>query len=605
VVVGVATSAIVAWLFKLWDAPLRVPFLYRSDGISELEDLKGILDNGWYQHNPLLGFPVGFDHRDFPLGSDNLQYLIVKMMGFFTHDVVLVANVYYLLSFVAVALVAYFTVRYFAISRRAAFVVALLYTFLPYHFLRGTWHLQLAAYYTVPIACLLTILVWNDDPPFFTRVDDRLRFAWRDRRAIWFVIAAGVIASTSIYYAAFCVTLMVSVGVLRVVTTRGVAWRSLAAAALLTALIGGVTLVNTAPSILYWRDHGKNTQVAERTVQESDFYALRPIQMLSPIPGYRIETLGKITNQVLAAPDNSEATQFLGAIGSLGFLGLLFVLLGWGASRRANDGRGPPLAYRLASLSAIAVLFGVTGGLSWIVGLGGLTEIRSWNRISVFIAFYALLAVGLAFDRVMAWLPKFRWDRLAVSAIALLLVGIGVFDQTSAAIIPNARPFEQEWNSDATFVHRIERELGPNQAVFQLPYLPFPEAIADLPPYGMQDYDPFRGYLHSDTLKWSYGAIRGRAGDWERQVTKLPTADMLDAITAVGYRGLWIDRLGYPNSAKAIEAEVSAITGQQPIVSPNGRFSFFDLRPYAAEVDERLGKAGVAELRRSTLRDVR
>ena len=119
----------------------------------------------------------------------------------------------------------------------------------------------------------------------------------------------------------------------------------------------------------------------------------------------------------------------------------------------------------------------------------------------------------------------------------------------------------------------------------------------DLPPYGMQDYDPFRGYLHSDTLRWSYGAMRGRSGDWARQVVKLPTAKMLDAVTAVGFRGLWIDRRGYPNAAADVEEKVAALTGKEPVLSSDGRFWFSDLRDHSRAVEQRLGTEGVAQLR--------
>jgi phosphoglycerol transferase len=120
----------------------------------------------------------------------------------------------------------------------------------------------------------------------------------------------------------------------------------------------------------------------------------------------------------------------------------------------------------------------------------------------------------------------------------------------------------------------------------------------------MQDYDPFRGYLHSDSLRWSYGAMRGRAGDWARETVKLPTAKMLDAVTSVGFRGLWIDRSGYPEQGARVEAKIAALTGAEPVQSSDGRFWFFDLRDYAGSVEARLGAAAVAKLRAETLRDV-
>jgi phosphoglycerol transferase len=181
---------------------------------------------------------------------------------------------------------------------------------------------------------------------------------------------------------------------------------------------------------------------------------------------------------------------------------------------------------------------------------------------------------------------------------------IGVLDQTSSGIIPDSRRSQTEWNADAVFVKEIEDTLGPGGKVFQLPYLPFPEAELDVPPYGMVDYDPLRGYVHSDDLYWGYGGTRGREADWQSQVVKQATPKMLDAITAVGFDGLWIDTRGYPNGAQAIIAEVEAATGETPIVSPNDRFVFFDLRGYQRQAERRLGPSGVQALKERTLRDV-
>jgi len=293
----------------------------------------------------------------------------------------------------------------------------------------------------------------------------------------------------------------------------------------------------------------------------------------------------------------------MGLIGSLGFLGLMIVLLGLGVTRGRD--RSPPLLFVLAALSAISVLFGVTGGLSWVLGIAGFTDIRSWNRISIFIAFYSLVAVGIALDRLVARSRAFPHKALAVSGVAVLMVAIGVLDQTSSAIIPDSRRFESEWNADAVFVKEIEHTLGPGGKVFQLPYLPFPEAELDVPPYGMVDYDPLRGYVHSDDLYWGYGGTRGRAADWQAQVVKRSTPAMLDAITAVGFDGLWIDTLGYPNQATTIIAEVQAATGEAPVYSPNQHFVFFDLRDYQEQVRQRLGRTGVQALKERTLRDLR
>src|SRR5258708_35569086 len=58
-----ATSALItAWLFKIWKIPLRLPFLYQRDGIAQIAEVKGIIENGWYPFNPPGGWPVGYHH---------------------------------------------------------------------------------------------------------------------------------------------------------------------------------------------------------------------------------------------------------------------------------------------------------------------------------------------------------------------------------------------------------------------------------------------------------------------------------------------------------------------------------------------------------------
>jgi len=137
-----------------------------------------------------------------------------------------------------------------------------------------------------------------------------------------------------------------------------------------------------------------------------------------------------------------------------------------------------------------------------------------------------------------------------------------------------------------------------------LPYLPYPEAQDSVPPFGMVDYDPLRGYVHSDDLAWSYGGTRGRESDWQAQVVALSPEEMLDAITAVGFRGLWVDRFGYPERAREIEDKLSSALGGAPIESEDGRFAFYDLRDHAAQLKATLGSDGVRALREKVLQDV-
>jgi phosphoglycerol transferase len=187
---------------------------------------------------------------------------------------------------------------------------------------------------------------------------------------------------------------------------------------------------------------------------------------------------------------------------------------------------------------------------------------------------------------------------IVAAAVCVAVLAVGVFDQTSSADIPDYKALERAWNSDDVFMHGIERDLGKGAAVFEMPYVFFPEAGSIV---GTGPYDQVRGWLHADSLRWSWGSVRGRDGDWQGALVRLPAPAALDALTAVGFTGLMIDRAGYEDHGTAIEAEYTRTLGQQPQVSPDGRLVFYDLRAWARDLHARLTAAQIDALRRTTL----
>jgi phosphoglycerol transferase len=109
-------------------------------------------------------------------------------------------------------------------------------------------------------------------------------------------------------------------------------------------------------------------------------------------------------------------------------------------------------------------------------------------------------------------------------------------------------------------------------AIFQLPLMAYPES----PPVNeLGDYELFRGYLHSSTLRWSYGAIKGReASQWQRSVFALPIEMSMAQIRARGFSGIYLDRRGFRDNTA--ETALRSLLGP-PMVSEDGRLLFFDM----------------------------
>src|SRR5918996_5631477 len=171
--IAAATLGLLVVTLRLWQANFRVPFVYNAtnepplaygpDAPYYLMVTKGLVEHGAYLRILNLGWPFSLQLYDNPETGDNLQLAMLRGFGFVLRDAVLTVNVYYLFTFVAVSLAAWFVLRGLGITRLVAAVIAILYTFLPYHFARGEAHLLLSGYFMVPIATLLILQVLSDD----------------------------------------------------------------------------------------------------------------------------------------------------------------------------------------------------------------------------------------------------------------------------------------------------------------------------------------------------------------------------------------------------------------------------------------------------------
>ena len=71
----------------------------------------------------------------------------------------------------------------------------------------------------------------------------------------------------------------------------------------------------------------------------------------------------------------------------------------------------------------------------------------------------------------------------------------------------------------------------------------------------MADYAHLRGYMHSNTLRWSYGAVKGRNSDW---MLSLPTDpnQFIKSLRTKGFKGIWLNTLGYEDGGLSVIADL-------------------------------------------------
>jgi phosphoglycerol transferase len=558
---------------------LTYPISYEEDSIFYSMAIKSIITTGWYLTNSFIGAPEGYSLYDFPM-PDGLSFFLIKAISYFTTNWALIQNLFFLLTFPLCSVTALFVLSRLGLKYPFALAGSLLYSMLPYHFMRGTDHLLLSAYFMIPPAVWLAVLVYqnrlfskNESFSFFKKENVPLL-------CLYSALCLGI-GSTGVYYAFFgCFFMLIGGSIASYVNGR---LFPLGNSLVLISLIFLSVIFNLLPNFIYQGQYGSNKAAYSRGHVESEVHGLKIVQLILPIFQDRVKICAKITNKYYnyADPPSENASASLGLIGSAGFL--LLIIRIFLQKKKDLEDRTNTLLNALAYFTLAGLLLATVGGFSSLMAL--LTpNIRAPNRISVYIAFFAISAFFIFAQNLCV---KFNIKNKSI--LCLLLIIFGVYNQTSAAykLPEKIKAVQSKFKKDAEFFGQIDNLLPPHSMIFQLPYMFFPESG---PIHGISSsYNHFRGPLHTYQQKWSYGAIRGREVDlWQRKITAFSMPDMVDQIVHKGFRGLYINRKGYTDDGYEIENQLSQILKITPLVSEE--LSFWDLRSYASnalkEVDQ-------------------
>jgi phosphoglycerol transferase len=476
--------------------------------------------------NDRSGFPFGSSFYDYP-SSDTFIFIIQSFFGRVLKSTCLAINSYIFFSYIANFAAAFVVMRLMKISKPVSFMGAMLFNFLPFHFQRFG-HLFYVLYFNIPIYFYYAYKIYIED----VREDFSFK-EWMNKN-LWAIPILIICASTGVYYAAFGV-IVLTAAVLGS-CFKNSSYKPILKGGFYSAIIGGTVFLNVLPSITYNLEHGKNVEVAKRSPAESEIYGLKLTQLVIPRADHRIEKLGKLTQKYNAhAPlVNENATSTLGIVCSLGFFAILFSLLSLGTRFSRFD---PRLAF-FSITTFLMFMFATIGGFSMLFSSLISPLIRGWNRISPFIAFSSLAFLGVLFDVYIKQKISKSWYAIFTA----LVTAIGLYDQT----VPIKKEFLDQtkyiFETDKKTIENIESLLPKGSAVFQYPYIPFPEWHHV---HHLETYSLAIGFIHSKELKWNYAGMKGREGDlFYRSLNDQPLSLQIDVIKKLGFQGIYIDRRG-------------------------------------------------------------
>lgn len=574
-------TAVLAGLFTgfIWIG-FQYPYSYSGGGddYSILSQAKQLAEEKWLWSTDRLGAPFGQNMLDYPsILLQNSEYLMLKFWSFWSKDPVVMVNLQFLFTFILCAAAAYLALRKLGIRSSLSFCGAMLFAFAPYIYGRGIGHYCLTACYFVPASVYLCFLAYGRE--------DFLNAGtlFRDKREnLIILLLCFLIAGNGIGYYPFftCFLLCVTAGC-RFFESRDV--RKAVPALKLVLIITVMMVLILTPAFLFNAANGKN-DITSRNLAGVETYGLKITQFFIPMFHHNIgilkSVIGKYNTYMPLVNENT--TSYLGVIAGIGFViqMLSFFGLKFGDREKNNVEFG-------AKLSLASVLFMSVGGfISLITTVLGIASLRGFNRISIYVMFISIAVLCFLGESMLEKLKGSNGKKVLLAAVFALTV-FGVWEQ-SPDISTRAASLENSgirWVKDEIYIEKIEASLQPGDMVFQLPYLPYPEGGNR---ERLQRYRHLNAYLHSDTLKWSFGVMKGRPGDqWYQSVAAMDGEQMVKTLIETGFKGLYIDRSGYTDEEfLKLHEQLKGIPGMKQMVDPDKILVFYSFYPVIEENPE-------------------
>ncbi len=577
VVTGVLSFIAFFFAFDLWKANLAVPFQYANYGDVINTKMDEMLNGGWLFWDPRLAAPFGQATQGLP-ELYTLNWAIRWVLVELTRSAFIAENLFNILSPILNALAFLYAARRLGLAFQAAIPCAVLYGNLYLVFWRIiAGHEFIAAYWVVPLICLALVQIADGTP--LQRTRDGAVF-----------VATAILAGLESHYEAFFACYLAVVAIL-IGCFRTRSFRPLQTGRAFILITAASFALNDAPAIL-WTLTRHHASSYARVPIEAYLYSLSLSQMILPIPSHRIPLLATVRlrfDNIFPSLTTENASATLGLIATFGLAILVITLVVRGA-------RNVPHALEDGALFTLAAFaLATTGGLGAIFNRFVMPEIRAYNRISPFIAFFCLLAAAYVLDHIWRNMKAGKRSS-AYATLAVVVMAVGVFDQSPAAWAP----FEQSKARvaiDRAWSGRIVASLPAHAAVLELPYVSYPELPIVQSLYAQQEQIPS---LYSSELRWSVGAVEGtRDAGFEKWLASLPPKALLSVTLLTGFDGILVYRQGLADRGKGIESELQSLSNAKPIVNDDATEALYplgDLQQVARTADPEAGTAaGLAD----------
>lgn len=475
--------------FAVWNKNFSIPYFIVGDSVGVNKYIMNAV-NGESPWCVLRNVQYPFGGRNSAYSDGILNILYCVFLGKITGNVGYSNWLYYFSTYFIVSFLTYLSLRMVNLGILTSCVGGIIYAFLPLHYYR-LGHVNLNNYIYVPVIlsfCLL-VYMWHQS-----------MYKWRQlplKYKLWFgvICFAGIVAGmSSIYYALMCisaVTVAEIICVMRFRSVKSTIFSGIVVGCIIlgivnTILIEQIYSEKVAKSVenIEWIDEISVDEV-QNEGQISHFSdgsrkpdgvpacSLHPYVMFLPIMGDRIDGLYEWSSNTYNEVDGENADTYISSVGVIVAAGIVAAFIIF-LCRREKE------AIREMGAKMVVILTLCFMSYGFVTFLGFVNPgVRSWNRINLLIAYFAL-AIILKIVEDKSYNLKYKWQRTVVmGSVLILALGSQISPDTQKYMqccyyhvlperevqVSSYEQYEQLLNSLKRFCEEV-RNLGVKQVAY-------------------------------------------------------------------------------------------------------------------------------------------
>lgn len=563
------------WYFP-WNKPETSMDFNRGDLLFETMLFKNMITDGNLWQGIHLGAPFKYTLYDFPVVADALVNTPIFLIGKIFGNAVIGMFIVLILTFPITAVASYYAIKQFKVQSTIAVIGAIAYSFIPFKMIRMWPHYGLAnTLMVIPISVVLLYWLYNEEEFLVIRKD---MFKYKKNiLALIFIIMIGI---GEVYYAYFFCFFVLIVTVMNLLENKA---KLLTIKKGLIVILGAifVVVINLLPCFINTIKGLDTLEKPIRNAFETELYGLKLTHLLMPY-NTGIEIFDSLKNEYNTTTLNNNSTAFLGIYGCIGFIILLIALF----SNHVFAKRENEIKF-LSRLNIAAILLAYMGGFSYFISRFISPQIRCYDRICVFIAFFGVLTLCIVMTMVIEN-SNITYKKSIIGFIGIIGFVSTIFNGATLNSITTKNTYEYAKSNEYIydFINEIEGQVSENAMIYEMPYDKFPESG---PQNKMSSYSLLIPYIYSNNnLRWSYACYKGTYGDlWHRTVPQLPMEERIMILSDVGFEGIYIDSAAYlPDEFQNLLQQLNNILGNTPIISNDKRMYFYSMKKYNESLDK-------------------